>query len=118
VVELSPGDAERLGVQHGEEVEVTSNGHALRGPAIVRASLPAGSVFVPEGGAGAPANLITEATVEVRGTRELVGAPAAVSASGAQAEQVAGEEPRQQERDDAGGVGSDQPHPAEGAEDL
>jgi NADH-quinone oxidoreductase subunit G len=118
VVELSPGDADRLGVQHGEEVEVVSNGHALRGPAVVRASLPAGSVFVPEGVAGAPANLITEATVEVRGTRELVGAPAAVSASGAQAEQVAGEEPREQERDDAGGVGGDQPHAAEDAEDL
>jgi NADH-quinone oxidoreductase subunit G len=118
VVELSPGDADRLGVQHGEEVEVASNGHTLRGPAVVRASLPAGSVFVPEGVAGAPANLITGATVEVRGTRELVGTPAAVSASGAQAEQVAGEEPVQQEREDAGGVGGDQPHPAEDAGDL
>jgi NADH-quinone oxidoreductase subunit G len=118
VVELSPTDAERLGVQHGEEVEVASNGHSLRGPAVVRASVPAGSVFVPEGVPEAPANLITAATVEIRGTHELVGAPAAVSASGAQAEQVAGEEPRHQEREDAGGVGSDQPHAAEDAEDL
>jgi NADH-quinone oxidoreductase subunit G len=118
VVELSPGDAEKLGVQHGEVVEVSSNGHALRAPAVVRASVPAGSVFVPEGVADTPANLITEPTVEVRGTHALVGAPAAVSASGAQAEQMAGEEPRQQEREDAGGVGSDQPHAAQDAEDL
>ncbi len=118
VVELSPGDASKLGVQHGEEVEVSSNGHTLRGPAIVRASVPAGSVFVPEGVPGAPANLITAATVEVRGTAALVGAPAAVSASGQQAEEAAEEEPQEQQREDAGGVGGDQPHPAQDAEDL
>jgi NADH-quinone oxidoreductase subunit G len=113
-VELSPADAGRLGVQHGEEVEVVSNGHTLRAPAVLRASLPPGSVFVPEGVADAPANLITAATVEVRGTRELVGAPAAMSGAG-QAEQVPDAMPDNQEREDAGGVGSDQPHPSEEA---
>jgi predicted molibdopterin-dependent oxidoreductase YjgC len=118
VVELSPADAERLGVQHGEEVEVSSNGHSLRGPAVVRAAVPAGSVFMPEGVADTPANLITAATVEVRGTHELVGAPAAVSASGAQAEQAASATQTEQQRSDAGGVGGDQPHAAEDAGDL
>jgi NADH-quinone oxidoreductase subunit G len=110
-VELSPVDAGRIGVQHGEEVELVSNGHTLRGPAVLRASVPPGSVFFPEGVPGAPANVITAATVEVRGTREFVGAPAAVSASGAQAEQAADERPTEQERPDAGGVGGDEPAP-------
>jgi NADH-quinone oxidoreductase subunit G len=118
VVELSPADAERIGVQHGELVEVSSNGHSLRGPAVVRAAVPAGSVFMPEGVEDAPANLITAATVEVRGTHELVGAPAAVSASGAQAEQAADDMPTEQQRSDAGGVGGDQPLDAEDAGDL
>ncbi len=118
VVELSQADAGRLGVQHGEEVEVRSNGHVLRGPAVVRAALPAGSVFVPEGVPGAPANLITAATVEVRGTRELVGAPAAVGASSAQADQIASEMPTEQQRHDAGGVGGDGTLPAQDGGDV
>jgi NADH-quinone oxidoreductase subunit G len=118
VVELSPGDADRLGIRHGEEVEVSQNGHALRAPAVVRASIPAGSVFLAEGIEEHPANTLTAAVVELRGTSELVGVPAAVSAPGQQAEQAAGEEPQEQERDDAGGVGSDQPHPAEDEADL
>jgi NADH-quinone oxidoreductase subunit G len=118
VVELSPADAERIGVQHGEEVEVTSNGHTLRGPAVVRAAVPTGSVFMPERVADAPANLITTATVEVRGTHELVGAPASVSASGAQAEQAADDMPTEQERSDAGGVGGDGTLDAQDAGDL
>jgi NADH-quinone oxidoreductase subunit G len=117
-VELSPADAERIGVQHGEEVEVTSNGHSLRGPAVVRAAVPAGSVFVPEGVVEHPANLITAATVEVRGTRELVGVPAALSASGGQAEQAADAMPTEQERADAGGVGDEGTLDAQDAEDV
>ena len=106
-------------MQHGEEVEVVSNGHTLRGPAVirgVRADRLASSC--PRASPSAPANLITAATVELRGTRELVGAPAAVGASGAQAEQVADETPTEQERADAGGVGGDGTLPAEDAGDL
>ena len=117
-VEVSPADADRLHLQHGEEVEVRSNGHRLTGPAVIRASVPTGSVFVAEGVVDAPANLITTQTVEIRGTRELVGAPAAMSASGQQAEQGSGDMPMEQERADAGGVGSDEPHPPETKEDL
>ena len=113
VVEMSPADADRLDIQHGEEVLVSSNGHELRGPAVVRASVPAGSVFVPEGIESAPANLITAPVVEVRGTHEFVGAPAAMSAGSAQAEQAANETQTEQHRADAGGVGGDPPLDAE-----
>ena len=73
VVELAPGDAERLGIVHGAEVEVGSNGHRFRGAAVVRGAVPAGSVFVGAGVPDQPANLLTEALVEVR----PVGGPAA-----------------------------------------
>jgi NADH-quinone oxidoreductase subunit G len=49
VVELSPADAERIGVGHGDQVELGSNGTRLRGRTVVRAAIPAGTVFVPEG---------------------------------------------------------------------
>jgi NADH-quinone oxidoreductase subunit G len=63
VVELSPVDAERIGVGHGDEVEVGSNGTRYRGRTVVRAAIPAGSVFVPEGVGDVT---LTEALVEVR----------------------------------------------------
>ena len=118
VVELSAADAERLGIEHGEEVEVGSNGHGVRGAAVVRAAVPAGSVFVAEGVHDAPANVLTGAgLVEVRGTREYVGAPATTGGSGAMAEQATAGTSTD---DTAPGaprgareVGSDQPHPAE-----
>jgi NADH-quinone oxidoreductase subunit G len=104
VVELSPADAERLGIEHGEEVELSSNGHRVRGPAIVRAAVPQGSVFVAEGTHDSPANVLTVPVVEVRGTREWVGAPAVAAASPAEGIQ---------EEASHMGVGSDQPHAAE-----
>jgi NADH-quinone oxidoreductase subunit G len=116
VVELSPADADRLGIQHGEEVEVASNGHRVRGPAVVRAAIPAGSVFVAEGTHDSPANVLAGAAlVEVRGTRELVGAPTGTGASGEQAEQAAAGAPYEEQTGDSMEVGTDQPHPAEDA---
>jgi anaerobic selenocysteine-containing dehydrogenase len=73
VVELSPADAERIGVGHGDEVEVGTNGTRLRGRAVVRAAIPAGTVWVPE---GVGSVTLTEALVEVR-LREPEGAPVA-----------------------------------------
>ncbi|MDP9385502.1 MAG: molybdopterin-dependent oxidoreductase, partial [Actinomycetota bacterium] len=65
-VELSPVDAERLGVVQGDTVELGTNGTRVQGPARLRASLPPGTVFVVEGTAGDPANALTEPLVEVR----------------------------------------------------
>jgi NADH-quinone oxidoreductase subunit G len=85
VVELSPADAERLGIVHGSEVEVASNGHRLHGAAVVRAAVPAGTVFVAEGLAEESGNLLTEPVVRLRRTGEWVDdmplPPAAASAT-------------------------------------
>jgi len=66
VVELSPADAEALGVHEGERVEVGTNGTRIAGTVKLRAAVPAGSVFVAEGVHDAPANLLDEPLVEVR----------------------------------------------------
>ena len=68
MVELSPADAERLGVADGEHVEVRQNGHAIGGRAVIRAAVPAGSVFVAEGISDNPGNLLTGLEVSLRGS--------------------------------------------------
>ena len=66
VVELSPVDADRLGVRDGDQVDVGSNGTRVRGSVRLRASVPGGSVFLVEGTHDEPANALTEPLVEVR----------------------------------------------------
>ena len=66
VVELSPVDADRLGVRDGDQVEVGSNGTRVRGAAKLRAAMPGGSVFLLEGTHEEPANVLTEPIVSVR----------------------------------------------------
>jgi NADH-quinone oxidoreductase subunit G len=84
VVELSPADAERLGIHEGDQVEVGSNGTRVRGAVKLRAAVPGGSVFLAEGTHDQPANALTAPMVEVR----RVGGPAAPEPS-AVAAQVA-----------------------------
>lgn len=64
-VELSPEDAQRLGVTGGDEVEVAQNGTRLRGRAVVRTGVPSGTAFVAAGIAQESANTLTEPLVEV-----------------------------------------------------
>jgi len=65
--EMSPADAERLGVAHGERVEVGVNGTAVRATVALRTDMPAGTVFLEENVAEDGANALTGAeTVEVR----------------------------------------------------
>jgi NADH-quinone oxidoreductase subunit G len=66
VVELSPGDAQALGVHEGDRVEVGANGTRVRGAVKLRAALAPGSVFIAEGTHEDPANALTDALVEVR----------------------------------------------------
>jgi NADH-quinone oxidoreductase subunit G len=47
--ELSPGDAERIGVEPGDRVEVAANGTSVSAVAALRAAVPDGSVFLIEG---------------------------------------------------------------------
>ena len=66
LVELSPADADRLGVSDGDQVEVGYDGTRVRGAARLRAAVPGGSVFLVEGTHDQPANALTEPLVEVR----------------------------------------------------
>src|SRR6185312_17032845 len=56
-VELSPADAQRLGVLEGDRVVVGSNGSSVHGTVALRAAMPPGSVFlqnaIPEDSASA-----------------------------------------------------------------
>jgi NADH-quinone oxidoreductase subunit G len=67
--ELSPEDAERLGIAPGDEVEVAVNGTSVRARAALRSRLPVGSVFLVEGTNEDNATVLTNGaprTVEVR----------------------------------------------------
>ena len=77
VVELSPRDAEALGISEGDRVEVGHNGTRVKGAVKLRAAVPAGSVFLAEGVVDEPANALTEPLVEVR----RVAGPAAADPS-------------------------------------
>jgi NADH-quinone oxidoreductase subunit G len=64
-VELSPDDAQRLGILHGEDVVVAQNGTRLAATAFVRSAVPAGSAFLADGLAADSANVLTESLIEV-----------------------------------------------------
>jgi NADH-quinone oxidoreductase subunit G len=70
VVEMSPEDAQRLGIREGDRVEVAEqvrghNGTRVKGAVKLRAAVPAGSVFIAEGVVDEPANALTEPLVQV-----------------------------------------------------
>ena len=44
--ELSPADARRLGVRHGELVEISDGEHSISARVVLREATPAGTVFV------------------------------------------------------------------------
>jgi NADH-quinone oxidoreductase subunit G len=65
-LELSPSDADWLGIAHGDEVAVAQNGTRINAKAFVRSAVPAGSAFLAEGIAGKQsANTLTEPLIEV-----------------------------------------------------
>jgi NADH-quinone oxidoreductase subunit G len=65
-VELSPEDAQRLGIASGETVQISQNGARLSGTAHVRSGVPEGIAFLAEGIAADSANALTDGVVEVR----------------------------------------------------
>jgi NADH-quinone oxidoreductase subunit G len=94
VVELSPADAERLGIREGDRVEVGHNGTRVKGAVKLRAAMPAGSVFLAEGVVDEPANALTEPLVEVhRVDRPATSEPSAVPAQVAPAAEGLSEMP-------------------------
>jgi NADH-quinone oxidoreductase subunit G len=64
--ELSPADAQRLGVSGGDTVEVASNGTAVKATVAVHSGIPSGTVFLADGLAEDSANAFTDFDVEVR----------------------------------------------------
>ncbi|HEX3690572.1 MAG TPA: NADH-quinone oxidoreductase subunit NuoG [Solirubrobacteraceae bacterium] len=64
-VELSPDDAQRLGILHGEDVVVAQNGNRVAAKAFVRSAVPVGSAFLADGLAADSANVLTESLIEV-----------------------------------------------------
>jgi NADH-quinone oxidoreductase subunit G len=66
--ELSPEDAQRLGIVPGELLEISQNRTRLRAKAAVRSGIPEGTVFLATGIAADSANALTEPDVEVRKT--------------------------------------------------
>jgi NADH-quinone oxidoreductase subunit G len=66
-VEMSPVDAERLGLRNGQKVHVGANGTQVSATVALRAAVPAGTVFLEENIVADGANALTGADlVEVR----------------------------------------------------
>jgi NADH-quinone oxidoreductase subunit G len=65
-LELAPEDAQRLGVAHGDEVQVAQNGHRVLAKATIRTGVPVGSAFLADGISAQSANALTEPLIEVR----------------------------------------------------
>jgi NADH-quinone oxidoreductase subunit G len=68
-VELSPQDAERLGISSGDEVEVSSGDRKVRATVALRQAMQPGSVFMLQGTGEDGANALTNGVprvVEVR----------------------------------------------------
>jgi anaerobic selenocysteine-containing dehydrogenase len=65
-VELAPADAERFGVQQGDEVDVKSNGTSLRARVAIRERMRPGAAFLMEATVEANANALSAAdSIEV-----------------------------------------------------
>ncbi len=65
LVELSPQDALRLGIEQGAAVAVAQNGTRLSGRAAIRTGVPVGTAFLAAGIARDSANALTEPLAEV-----------------------------------------------------
>src|SRR4051794_36750924 len=67
--ELSPADAQRLGVGQGDRVLVGQNGHSVRATVVLRAATPEGTVFLETGVPDDSATALDGPLVEVRPAR-------------------------------------------------
>jgi NADH-quinone oxidoreductase subunit G len=64
--ELSPADAQRLGVGQGDRVLVGQDGHSVRATVALRAATPEGTVFLETGVPEDSATALDGPLVEVR----------------------------------------------------
>jgi NADH-quinone oxidoreductase subunit G len=73
-VELAPPDARRLGIEHGEAVEIVQEGVRLPAVVHVRSDVPVGTAFLAVGIAEASANALTGPTIQIERAAAAVGA--------------------------------------------
>ena len=66
-IELSPADAERIGIAQGGRVRIAADGLTVAGTAAIRSDVPEGSVFVEDGLAGSGPRPAEGELVEVSG---------------------------------------------------
>ena len=83
--ELSPTDADRIGVSAGDEVEVSAGGQQVRATVALRQAIPPGNVFLTAGTERENPTALMNGVppvVEVRGTGRATeaGTPAAEAA--------------------------------------
>ena len=64
-LELAPGDAERLGIKHGERVVVGADGASVEAVVVLRQGAPEGSVFLQTGIGDGAANVLEGPLVEI-----------------------------------------------------
>jgi len=64
-LEVSPADADRLGIDNGERVSVSSDGRAVEARVALRGNAPAGTVFLEAGLPAGGASELTGETVTV-----------------------------------------------------
>jgi NADH-quinone oxidoreductase subunit G len=63
--EISPADAKRLGLAHGDRVTVGANGSRVQATVVLRSTMPEGSVFLEQGISEDSASELDDALVEV-----------------------------------------------------
>jgi NADH-quinone oxidoreductase subunit G len=73
-IELSPDDARRLGVAHGETVHIAQDDVRLSATVHIRTGVPAGTAFLAEGLREGSANVLTGATITIERAPSPVGA--------------------------------------------
>jgi NADH-quinone oxidoreductase subunit G len=121
--ELSPADAQRLGIAPGEDVEVSSGDRVVRAAAAIREAIRPGSVFLTQGLGADGAEALTNGvprTVEVRSAppliHQVVGGPAEDEAA---ADAASGGAPVDTAGSDAPGAAADVvPEPGEAAQEA
>jgi NADH-quinone oxidoreductase subunit G len=73
--ELHPSDAQRLGLANGDRIEVSGDDTTIGAVVALRASVPAGSVFLEDGTAADSANALTTPLVQLRKRTRTGAAP-------------------------------------------
>jgi NADH-quinone oxidoreductase subunit G len=78
IAELSPADAEALGVREGDRIAVRENGSSVEAGVKLRSAIPSGTVFLAEATKDDPVNVLTGALVTIERVAGASWEPSAV----------------------------------------